>query len=122
MQLVFEILQVDGILFYHKRAHYHPGNTPLVGWLKVYMIPEIIGMDVPAEFLCNVPKVHKLTLLKENQKFRERSKLNGEKKQDESEMEVEQSKRKGKKKTKGKQMIVDENSGESEKNSEEMQQ
>uniref|UniRef100_A0A8D9EBY5 Snurportin-1 n=1 Tax=Cacopsylla melanoneura TaxID=428564 RepID=A0A8D9EBY5_9HEMI len=32
----------DGFLFYHPEAIYQSGNTPLVGWLKGYMIPEII--------------------------------------------------------------------------------
>ena len=94
-------------MFYHKRAHYHPGNTPLVGWLKVYMIPQIIGMDVPVEFLQNVPEVHKLKLLKDNETFRERGK--SKEKGDDNEMQVEQHKRQNKqKKSKGKQMVVDE--------------
>lgn len=37
------------------------------------MIPEIIGADVPSRFLQNIPKVHKLTLAKENEKFREKA-------------------------------------------------
>ncbi|TRZ01545.1 hypothetical protein DNTS_021819 [Danionella cerebrum] len=38
---------VDGLLFYHKETHYTPGSTPLVGWLRPYMVADIIGMDVP---------------------------------------------------------------------------
>lgn len=34
---------VDGFLFYHPEAIYMSGTTPLVGWLKGFMIPEIIG-------------------------------------------------------------------------------
>ena len=95
--------EIDGILFYHKQAHYHPGNTPLVGWLKVYMIPEIIAMNVPEKYLQNVPKVHKLTLLKENEKFREKGK-----KEDDG-MEIDKARRKRKQKhSKSKDMLVDE--------------
>ncbi|TPP61816.1 Snurportin-1 [Fasciola gigantica] len=31
---------LDGVLFYHTDVMYEPGPTPLVGWLKPYMIPE----------------------------------------------------------------------------------
>ncbi|XP_026581264.1 snurportin-1-like [Pseudonaja textilis] len=39
--------EVDGILFYHKQAHYNPGSTPLVGWLRPYMVSDILGIVVP---------------------------------------------------------------------------
>ena len=41
-ELPFSV-QLDGVLFYHKESHYTHGNTPLVGWLKGYMFPEILG-------------------------------------------------------------------------------
>ena len=37
---------LDGLLFYHNMLHYMPGHTPLVGWLKAYMVPEILGIAV----------------------------------------------------------------------------
>ncbi|XP_041975807.1 snurportin-1 [Aricia agestis] len=37
---------LDGLLFYHRRAHYVAGETPLVGWLFPYMVPEIIDKDI----------------------------------------------------------------------------
>ncbi|KAJ0182605.1 hypothetical protein K1T71_001974 [Dendrolimus kikuchii] len=37
---------LDGLLFYHKRAHYTGGETPLVGWLFPYMVPEVLGEDI----------------------------------------------------------------------------
>ncbi|XP_072838285.2 snurportin-1 [Pogona vitticeps] len=40
--------EVDGLLFYHKQSHYHPGSTPLVGWLRPYMVSDILGLAVPA--------------------------------------------------------------------------
>ncbi|XP_053220468.1 tyrosine-protein phosphatase non-receptor type 9 isoform X6 [Podarcis raffonei] len=39
--------EVDGLLFYHKETHYNPGSTPLVGWLRPYMVPDILGIPVP---------------------------------------------------------------------------
>ncbi|XP_065147525.1 snurportin-1 [Paramisgurnus dabryanus] len=38
---------VDGLLFYHKETHYTPGSTPLVGWLRPYMVADILGIEVP---------------------------------------------------------------------------
>ncbi|XP_075016579.1 snurportin-1 isoform X3 [Calonectris borealis] len=46
---------VDGLLFYHKQTHYTPGSTPLVGWLRPYMVPEILGLAVPATVLTAKP-------------------------------------------------------------------
>ncbi|XP_053616901.1 snurportin-1 [Plodia interpunctella] len=37
---------LDGLLFYHKRAHYISGETPLVGWLYPFMVPEVLGSDI----------------------------------------------------------------------------
>lgn len=49
-------LQVDGLLFYHKQTHYTPGSTPLVGWLRPYMVTDILGIEVPAGPLTNKPE------------------------------------------------------------------
>ncbi|EDO34636.1 predicted protein [Nematostella vectensis] len=57
---------VDGLLFFHKRTHYSQGRTPLVGWLKPYMLPEILGIPVSPEIIASAPSVNKLTLLKAN--------------------------------------------------------
>ncbi|XP_075620395.1 snurportin-1 isoform X2 [Balearica regulorum gibbericeps] len=46
---------VDGLLFYHKQTHYTPGSTPLVGWLRPYMVPEILGLAVPVNALTAKP-------------------------------------------------------------------
>ena len=46
---------VDGLLFYHKRTHYTFGCTPLVTWLKVYMIKKILNIDPPQNFLADAP-------------------------------------------------------------------
>ncbi|KAM6303450.1 snurportin-1 isoform 1-T2 [Podargus strigoides] len=47
--------EVDGLLFYHKQTHYTPGSTPLVGWLRPYMVPEILGLAVPTTVLTAKP-------------------------------------------------------------------
>uniref|UniRef100_A0AAQ4PFQ1 Snurportin-1 n=1 Tax=Gasterosteus aculeatus aculeatus TaxID=481459 RepID=A0AAQ4PFQ1_GASAC len=36
---------VDGLLFYHRQTHYTPGSTPLVGWLRPYMVTDILGLQ-----------------------------------------------------------------------------
>ncbi|XP_064608136.1 snurportin-1-like [Liolophura sinensis] len=46
---------IDGLLFYHKRTHYTFGATPLVVWLKPYMLPEILNIHEPAHLLSQAP-------------------------------------------------------------------
>ena len=78
------------------------------------MIPEIIRISVPEKFLQNVPKVHKLTLEKENERFREKGRMKR------NEMEVDEgSKKKGQKNSKSKEMVVDE-TGSTENDNEEL--
>ncbi|XP_028922492.1 snurportin-1-like [Ornithorhynchus anatinus] len=48
--------EVDGLLFYHKQAHYSPGSTPLVGWLRPYMVSDVLGVAVPASPLTAKPE------------------------------------------------------------------
>ncbi|KAK0078272.1 hypothetical protein PV325_002757 [Microctonus aethiopoides] len=38
---------LDGLLFYHREGHYMHGNTPLVTWLKPFMLSEVLGISVP---------------------------------------------------------------------------
>ncbi|TKC43438.1 hypothetical protein EI555_016833 [Monodon monoceros] len=47
---------VDGLLFYHKQTHYSPGSTPLVGWLRPYMVSDVLGVAVPAGPLTAKPE------------------------------------------------------------------
>ncbi|CAB3239863.1 unnamed protein product [Arctia plantaginis] len=37
---------LDGLLFYHKLAHYTSGVTPLVGWLYPFMVNEVLGTEI----------------------------------------------------------------------------
>lgn len=46
----------DGILFYHKESVYISGFTPLVTWLKPYMVPEVFGMEVNEAYMEKKPK------------------------------------------------------------------
>lgn len=50
--------EIDGLLFYHKRTHYMFGSTPLVVWLKPYMLPEILGISVPDRQLTHQPSTY----------------------------------------------------------------
>lgn len=45
-----QMAAADGLLFYHRRAHYRPRVTPLVLWLKPFMLPETVGVGLtPAQ-------------------------------------------------------------------------
>lgn len=37
---------LDGLLFYNNEGYYTPDYTPLVGWLKPWMLPEVINVPV----------------------------------------------------------------------------
>ncbi|XP_046828729.1 snurportin-1 [Vespa crabro] len=41
---------LDGLLFYHRDGLYTRGHTPLVTWLKTFMLPEILGISLPPPF------------------------------------------------------------------------
>lgn len=41
-------LKLDGILFFHREADYTHGRSPLVTWLKPFMLSEILGIVVPS--------------------------------------------------------------------------
>ena len=49
---------LDGILFYHNMLNYMPGHTPLVGWLKGYMIPEMLGIAVSSKIESQKPPTY----------------------------------------------------------------
>ena len=51
----FHPLALDGLLFYNKQVHYLPGSTPLVGWLKGYMVPELLSINVSQELKAQKP-------------------------------------------------------------------
>ncbi|GMS84665.1 hypothetical protein PENTCL1PPCAC_6840, partial [Pristionchus entomophagus] len=46
---------VDGLLFYHPEVLYTPGQSPLVGWLKPWMLPEILNVPIPEKFTSGAP-------------------------------------------------------------------
>ncbi|XP_046574481.1 LOW QUALITY PROTEIN: snurportin-1-like [Haliotis rubra] len=47
---------IDGLLFYHKRTHYTFGSTPLVVWLKMYMVPDVLNIAVPYKEVAKAPQ------------------------------------------------------------------
>ena len=47
--------EVDGLLFFHKRALYTHGMSPLSVWLKPHMVPTVLGVPVSQEFLNSTP-------------------------------------------------------------------
>lgn len=69
--------EMDGLLFYHKKGHYFEGVSPLVGWLKPYMVPEILGTPVDTRYLEKQPPKHQAGLKEklEANKSRTRNKV-----------------------------------------------
>ena len=49
---------LDGLLFYHNMLNYMPGHTPLVGWLKGYMVPEMLGLSVSSALEAQKPAIY----------------------------------------------------------------
>lgn len=45
-----ELPKLDGFLFYHKQGQYTKGRTPLVTWLKSFMLLEVLGIFPPPLF------------------------------------------------------------------------
>ncbi|CAB3405099.1 unnamed protein product [Caenorhabditis bovis] len=43
--------KVDGLMFYHNSVIYEAGQSPLVGWLKPWMMPEILNIPVAEHYL-----------------------------------------------------------------------
>ncbi|XP_067013726.1 snurportin-1 [Anabrus simplex] len=54
-----ETVILDGLLFYHSQCHYHCGTTPLVGWLKPFMLPDILNIPVAQEYMAMKPEGYK---------------------------------------------------------------
>lgn len=46
---------VDGVLFFHKQGHYKSGITPLVTWLKTFMLPEVLNIIIAEEYVQEKP-------------------------------------------------------------------
>lgn len=70
-------ITLDGILFYHRNAHYHSGQvTPLVVWLKPFMVPEVLGVEVADSFMSECPDdyVSKEQYIKEDRAKRKQKK------------------------------------------------
>ena len=80
-------LEVDGLLFIHKGAHYITGRSPLASWLKPQMIQEVLKIPVSEEFLScapTLPVVMETIANKEKKSKNTRGKNNGSEKMDSS--------------------------------------
>merc|ERR1712029_963592 len=42
-------------VFLSAQVHYQPGKTPLVGWIKGYMVPELMDIPVCDELMEQMP-------------------------------------------------------------------
>ncbi|KAE9549488.1 hypothetical protein FO519_007299 [Halicephalobus sp. NKZ332] len=54
MDIDFEL---DGLLFYNDKGWYIPGYTPLVGWLKPWMMAEVLGIEIADRYKQDRPSV-----------------------------------------------------------------
>ena len=45
---ITDLHPLDGLLFYHRDGQYTKGRTPLVTWVKPFMLPEVLGIFVPS--------------------------------------------------------------------------
>lgn len=77
---------LDGLLFYHRLGFYTPKVTPLVGWLKPFMLPEVLRVPVPESFLQKKPE--KYENLKEHLKMKKKTSQPSIKKVDSAPMEI----------------------------------
>lgn len=48
LESVSHLYPLDGLLFYHRDGQYTKGRTPLVTWLKPFMLTELLGISVPS--------------------------------------------------------------------------
>uniref|UniRef100_A0A914E0R4 Snurportin-1 n=1 Tax=Acrobeloides nanus TaxID=290746 RepID=A0A914E0R4_9BILA len=39
--------ELDGVLFYHPKVLYIPGQNAMIGWLEPWMMPEILDVPIP---------------------------------------------------------------------------
>ena len=75
---------MDGLLFYHKLAHYSFGVSPLALWLKPHMVPEILDIPISASMLLSKPKnyvdfEHHVASVKERKTKKQKERLAREK-------------------------------------------
>ncbi|KAF7258227.1 hypothetical protein EG68_04376 [Paragonimus skrjabini miyazakii] len=81
MTSVFSIkphFELDGILFYHEAVIYETGATPLVGWLKPYMLPEWFPhLNFHPDYMRDIPTDY-TTYLNEVQKQEKQARGSGD--------------------------------------------
>lgn len=83
------------MLFYHSEGYYTPGSTPLVVWLKLFMIPEALGVEISMKYFQTKPSSYvnmnqyivEFEERKKKGKFRKKKKNVG--KEEESTREIE---------------------------------
>ncbi|KAM7537718.1 hypothetical protein Aperf_G00000068154 [Anoplocephala perfoliata] len=69
--------ELDGVLFYHSCVSYRRGPTPLVGWLKPYMLPEwfpYLSPHINSTYLAETPPDYK-DYLTDIERYKDQSKV-----------------------------------------------
>lgn len=79
----------EGLAFYHKELHYIFEETPLLGWLFTYMLPEKLGLDILPENLSKMPNNYEcLEKYVENLKQKNNQKHWRKSKQEKNKMDI----------------------------------
>lgn len=55
-------LEVDGLLFLHRKAHYTIGRSPLALWLKPHMVADLLSVPVSQDFLACSPRLSEIEM------------------------------------------------------------
>lgn len=84
-------VDLDGINFYYPHSLYTPGDTPLVLWLKPFMVPDVLSRPVNDNLVLKPPNY--VDIFEYSQSLKKKNKKNKKKKNgsNSEKMEVENS-------------------------------
>lgn len=77
-QFFHENVDLDGINFYYPQSLYTPGESPLVLWLKPFMIPEVLRRPVNDQLAVKPPNY--VNVFEFSQSLKKKNKRNKKKK------------------------------------------
>jgi snurportin-1 len=77
-QFFHENVDLDGINFYYPQSLYTPGESPLVLWLKPFMIPDVLRRPVNDQLVVKPPNY--VNIFEFSQSLKKKNKRNKKKK------------------------------------------
>lgn len=84
-----ENVELDGINFYYPKGLYTPGETPLVLWLKPYMIPDVLQKPVNDRLVYFQRPPDYVNVFEYSQNFKKMNEKNKKKKKNNSNCDME---------------------------------